>query len=355
MPKTTTAPRKAAPTKKSAAASTQKSKPKASLEGRSLKEISQGRRDIRKLLLDDIEPLMIPGPNGKPVRFNVRGIDTSDLIVRAQLDELKALLREHGQKEPGRGRMQANGLFGLSDGERRHLALRELRAEDPKDERWQFMEVCPEPQGTADDERDFDLLTCNSGVPLTMLEQGALFRRRKDAGMPVALIAKKAGNKTEQHVYDCLKLVGVDEEVKADVRSGKIAATTVVNIAKKVPADQLKSTVKTTIATAAMRGKSKATNQDVPKLAGRKKAKKKSDPEAAADDLTRHEQEVRKEKAQEFQSDSVGKLTLLRESVLRSRCIADRYDTIPWIIDFIQGTKELPELIDFLKGQEPLL
>lgn len=357
MSKTPTAPRKAAPKKTSAAASTKKSKPAASTDGRTLKEISQGRRDIRKLLLDDIEPLLIDGPDSTRVRFNVREINVSDPDTRSQLDELKALLLEHGQKEPGRGRMQPNGRFGLTDGERRHIVLRELRAEAPNDERWQCMEVCPESQGTTDAERDFDLITCNSGVQLNMLEQGNLYLRRKLAGMPVAEIARKAGGKTEQHIYDCLKMAGMEDEVKEEVRAGKIAATTVIAIAKKVPAEQIANTIKTTIATAAMRGSKRATNRDVPKSAGHKKSKKqaKTDSEAAADDLSKHEQEQRKELAQNYQADSVGKIQLLRESVIRSKCIADRYDTLPWIIDFLNGTKELPELIDYLKGQEPLL
>lgn len=346
---TKTSPRKAAAPKKAAASTPTRNPKTASKEGR-LKDISVGRRDVRKLRLADIEPLTIPGPNGgKPVRFNTRQIDTKDPKIRAELDELKALIREHGQKEPGRGRMQPNGKFGLTDGERRHIVLGELAKGD---KRFAFMEICPEAKGTTDEERDFDLVTCNSGVPLNMLEQGAMYLRRKDAGMAVAVIARKAA-KTEQHIYDCLKLIGLPAEVQTAVRENKIAGTTVVQIAKKVEPELIASTVKTTIATATLQGKAKASNRHVPATSGRKKPKR-NDSAAAKKDLEKRGEQTRNEPVDE-KEDSAAKLRILREGVIRSRCIPDRYDSVTWILDYLIGEKELPAMIDFLKGNEPLL
>lgn len=318
-------------------------------EGR-LKEMSLGRRDVRVIKLTECDIM---------VECNPRTV-----VTRERINELKAQLRaaagddpnSNGQREPARGHMLSSGKFGLTTGKTRHIALSELAKEE---DRFGVILVMPEPKGYTDQQRDLDHITSNDGAPLLMQEQATIYKRFKDRdGLTVKQIHDRTG-KTEQHIYDCLALLGVAPEVQDAIANGKIAATTVVEITKKVEPELVTSTVTTSIAAAAMEGKSKATNRHVPKSAGggksRRKKAKGNDLDAAKKDLEKRETSERMEKATEFQADSVGRLQELLTATIPSRCIRDRRDTVEWMIDYLKGTKSIAQAIDFLSGNEPLI
>lgn len=314
-----------------------------------LKEASLGRRDLHILALKDCDVLADLNPR--------------TTVTRERIEELKAQLRaaadgdpkSNGQREPARGHMLPNGKFGLTTGKTRHIALSELAKEDKK---FAVILVAPEPQGYTETQRDLDHIISNDGAPLLMTEQATVYKRFMDRDkLTVKQIHERTG-KTEQHIYDCLALLKVPETVQAAVNTGKIAASTVVQITKKVEPALVESTVQTSISTAAMEGKSKATNRHVPKSAGGgggSKKKKKGDLAAAKADLEKQQTATRMEAAKEYQADSISRLQELLDATLPSRCIRDRRDTIEWMIDFLKGTKSLAEAIDFLAGNEPLI
>lgn len=313
-----------------------------------LKEMSLGRLDIRVLKLTDCDVMVDLNPR--------------TTVTRERIEELKSQLRaaagddkeSNGQREPARGHMLASGKFGLTTGKTRHIALTELSKED---KRFGVILVRPEPRDYTDSDRDLDHITSNDGAPLLMTEQATIYQRFASRDkLSVKQIAGITG-KTEQHIYDCLALTKVPDDVKEAVNTGKIAASTVVGIIKKVEPELVASTVATSIAAANLDGKSKATNKHVPKIAGggSRKKKKGNDLDAAKADLAKQQKNERMELAAEYQADSVGRLQELLGATLPSRSVRDRRDTVEWLIDFLKGDKSLPEAIDFISGNEPLL
>lgn len=189
--------------------------------------IGKGRDDI--LPCDPAELHIIEG-------YNVRDLSTPE--ARAELDELKALVKQHGIKTPLVVRF-FNQKKWIIEGHRRHKVVMELRdeyqASDGAEGRMiDFVPIMAEAQGTSDIDRDFGLETSNSGARLKPLELANLiYRLREQRGLPLEDIAVGLG-KSLAVVKNHLEMRGMSEPIKEHVRKGDISATLAKNIAKGV-------------------------------------------------------------------------------------------------------------------------
>jgi ParB-like chromosome segregation protein Spo0J len=191
--------------------------------------IKPGRNDIL-----DCDPRKIKIQDG----YNVRDLTTKE--ARAELDELKASVKQNGIITPLKVRFDGKDIW-LVEGHRRLMVALELIDEHKQSGgtdglKIETIPIFPEARGTSEVDRDFGLETSNSGMRLKPLELANLIYRLKEVrGVPLPEIANRLG-KTLQSVKTTLALRAMPEAAKQNVRDGKMSATLAAKLQKEDPA-----------------------------------------------------------------------------------------------------------------------
>jgi ParB family chromosome partitioning protein len=159
--------------------------------------------------------------------YNVRDMQDPETIAHVRW--LADSIKENGVKVPLEVRLDCEDIYVVA-GHCRHagtmLAISE-GAEIPT------VMVIPEPKGTNEVERTLNLITSNSGKPLTPLAVAEVVRRMLAFGWKEEAIAKRLGWKSVASVENAVTLSSAPEDVKAMVRSGAVAASTASKVIKK--------------------------------------------------------------------------------------------------------------------------
>jgi ParB/RepB/Spo0J family partition protein len=199
-----------------------------------------------------LDPRLIKEKEG----WNVRQGYGSD---NKKFNELKESIRESGLKIPLRIYLE-NGTPFVSDGHHRLKAITELIAEN---EDFPRIPCISEPQNYSEEQRIFDLIICNDGQPLSMLESGIAFSRLIDRGYTQAEIAKKIG-KSQGHVSNCVQLATAPKKIQEAIKAGEIKPNVALDVVRNCE-DEVKAieVVAQAIQTAKDNGGTKATGKDV--------------------------------------------------------------------------------------------
>lgn len=190
--------------------------------------IGEGRDEIRPC--DPRQLFVMDG-------YNVRDLTTPE--ARAELDELKAQVKQHGVRAPLVVRFDGETKW-IVEGHRRHKVALELieeyEASDGKEGRnIDFVPIMGERRGTNEIDRDFSLETSNSGTRLKPLERANLiYRLHTQRGLPLEAIATGLGCSLAS-VKHTLSLRAMPEQVKDQVRDGVIAANEAAKVIKNLP------------------------------------------------------------------------------------------------------------------------
>lgn len=195
--------------------------------------------------------------------------DFSDVENVAHVNALADSIRENGVKEPLTVYIE-DGKMILTNGESRLRAVRLLLSQGVA---IAGVPVQTEPKNA--NEVDFlaSQIIRNSGKPLTLLEQAALFRKLIGHGLTEKDIAAKAGY-TNERIRQILTLNQATPDVAAEVKAGTIAATTVQRIiAAAKSRAEISETVKAAVEKARSEGKAKATQKHVDKVENEKRVR----------------------------------------------------------------------------------
>ena len=220
-----------------------------------LKEMAIGRSDLLK-----INPAIIEVDETYNVRVFNPVADIEDASLLSQI-------REQGVKDPLVVRQDGEVVY-VVQGHRRLAAVKMLMAEG--------MEIVsvpclPEDKKASEADRDLDLLTSNSGKPLTWVEQAAVVKRLVAHGWDHARIARNAGFSVP-HILNMLDLSAAPKEVLQQVAAGTVSQSTAVKtvrtVGKKAAAEVIKKA-------AATNKKGKATPAAVAKVAPKPKKEPK--------------------------------------------------------------------------------
>lgn len=188
--------------------------------------------------------------------FNVRGKNNF-----GDLSELAQSLKEHGQKEAAFA-IKRDGLVVLITGHRRFTAWHQLvKAEGVTEEPEMLIRFVPK------DTQPLDLYalqyTENIKVANTPYEQALLIQKMEALGAKQDDITKRLGISLAK-LATLKRVLKVDEEVQAYVRTGALSATTMNSIYKETKGDAaaFKEQVDKAVANAKAKGKTKATAAD---------------------------------------------------------------------------------------------
>ena len=154
--------------------------------------------------------------------FNVRG-DTP--AVREHILALAESIKAGGfmQTKPLTIRLVGDRAV-ITDGHCRFAAVRLAMAEGCEID---TLPCLPETRGTNEADRSLMLLTSNSGLPLSGLEQAEVVKRLLGFGWDEHKIAARIG-RTRQHVASLLELAEAPMEVQAMVRAGSVSPTVAI-------------------------------------------------------------------------------------------------------------------------------
>lgn len=215
--------------------------------------------------------------------YNVRDLATPE--ARAELDELKAQIKENGVVTPLKIRFDAvNEKIILVEGHRRRTAALELIAEYVESggtagRLIESVPIYPEPPGTDPVDRDFGLETSNSGTRLRPLELANLIHRLHTVrGLPLESIATRMG-KSLASIKTTLAMRQMSEPVKQHVKNGEISATLANKISKNADPVQAEELIRANIEeNKRLTGGKKS--RVTPKTINRAKAKPKAEAQA---------------------------------------------------------------------------
>ena len=305
------------------------------------------RLDRQHIVIPEIPVIHPPSLTGRR-RLDGTPVETKRFNVRQEFGDLDLLKNQiiaaKGLRLPLLGHWR-DGKFHVTDGERRLRAI-DLAVKEGHKELGSGIPIKPEPKDYTDEQRTLDLLFCAGGKPLEMIEQAEAFRRLRDEfKLPVKAIAEKAGV-TQQAVYDCFALIDAPAPVQQAVKDGKVSATLAATVAKEssTPAEAVEK-IEKGIQTAKAEGKTKATARHIQT----KRGKKKNDLEDAKRDLDKRKRDDRMHTEVSDGVDSVAKLRQIVEAVPRSRADFNRMDALEFIIDYLLGSKSLPDAINFFR------
>lgn len=154
--------------------------------------------------------------------YNVRDLTTPDAI--AGLHDLKReIIAQGGVKTALTVRIKGEGVY-IVRGHRRHAATMLAIAEGHN---IVSIPANPEDTGSNEESRVIDLVTSNSGKPLTPLESAEVMRRLIGFGNTDDMVMQKTG--WSRGTIDGYKvLLGATVEVREMVRAGEVAASTAV-------------------------------------------------------------------------------------------------------------------------------
>lgn len=169
--------------------------------------------------------------------YNVRDLTTKE--ARAELDELKAEIKEAGVQTPLKVRFDGDKTITIVEGHRRHLVVMELLAEFKESNgadgrKIEAVPIYAEAKGTTPLDRDFGLRHSNSGVPLKPLEFANLIYRTIHQRGISEKEAAKGFCISVTVLHNHLALREMPEPVKQHVREGNISATLAKKISKNV-------------------------------------------------------------------------------------------------------------------------
>lgn len=199
--------------------------------------------------------------------------------VRKDMGDLEGLANEieaAGMWNPLTVRELKDGSFALTHGERRYKALQILEKRGVAFEGVEVMVIDP---ATSEVELEVSQLLQNDGKPLTLLEQGEVYKRLDKLGLDNSKIAKKTGYTTE-HIRNCKKLAEAPEELKMAVTRGEVSGTAAIGLVKGEK-DKGKIIEKLNKAKAAPKTKQKGSKKITAKnLQGEEKPKSNTSPAA---------------------------------------------------------------------------
>lgn len=98
----------------------------------------------------------------------------------------------------------------------------------------------------SDVDRSLSLVTFNSGKPLHMLEEAAVYERAIAYKATVQEIAKRTG-KSITHINNCLSLLTASVGTKKMIMNGNVSPTTVVGMLKKLEPQDVEKSLKSAI------------------------------------------------------------------------------------------------------------
>lgn len=211
----------------------------------SLKQIAAGRRDVFKI---DVRHLhFLPDFNERKEMGDLRPLAAA--AVRGTLPPLLVRILD--------------GKVYVVDGERRtrgaQLAIEQGESVPP-------LACVAEPKGFTDSDRTLCLLECNSGKPLTILEESRVIARLREVHeMDEKEISSRTG-RSRTHIKNCLALLACPSDVLSAIEKGKITASLVIDLIIETKGDHeaLAALVKSAISKASEKGKSSASRKDLP-------------------------------------------------------------------------------------------
>ena len=199
--------------------------------------------------------------NYAPSRIKIKdGLNARDLTTpeaRAHIDYLKASIKESGfmASKPLEIFLEGDEVF-VSDGHCRLTAVHELEAEGFP---ITTVPCIPEGKGVNDVDRFLRQNTSNSGLRLTMVEEGYNVKRAINLGLTATEVAKRLG-KSQSFIAQLLEFQAAPAEVHAMVKDGKVSSTFAAETMRERPQDG-KEILKAAIAKAQEEGKDKATKK----------------------------------------------------------------------------------------------
>jgi ParB-like chromosome segregation protein Spo0J len=192
--------------------------------------------------------------------LNARDLETPE--ARAHISFLKQSIKANGfllSKAIEVYRSPDDEIF-VTDGHCRLTACMEAIDEGLALER---IPCIAERKGTSELDRIFGQNLSNEGLHLTALEQGFNIKRAMALGATLSEVAKRLG-KSETHVGHLLDLQAAPVEVHDMIRSGKVSATLASQTVRRQGGERGVQSLQAGVATAAAKGKKKATAKDIP-------------------------------------------------------------------------------------------
>jgi ParB family transcriptional regulator, chromosome partitioning protein len=218
-----------------------------------LRDLAASKRDM--LMIDPRIIQVEPG-------YNIRDLTTPD--AKEKLMDLARSIASEGVKIPLTVRLKGEEVFVVAGHRRRAatlIAINDLGAEIAA------VPCVPEPKATSEAERCADLITSNSGEPLTALETAGVVKRLIGFGWEPDNIAKRLGWATKQTVENYLTLLSAPEVVQDAVRNNEISASTATSIVRK-HGDKSGETFTAAKEQARSEGKTRVTNAHVKSSTG---------------------------------------------------------------------------------------
>ena len=213
-------------------------------------------------IIIEVDPKLITLKEG----FNVRH-DYGDI------EELMKSIIENGLKTPLRGH-EEEGKFILTDGHRRYMAISKAIEKGNPIKKVPFI---IEEKGYSDELRTLDLIICNDGKPLTMLEQSEVIGRLLRFKWNVKDVVQKTG-KARGYIENLILLTKAPVAVQNYMKEEKISAHAVIQIINGNKKDEsaVIAATEEAIENAKSAGKEKATPKHIDKKGKDEKDNKKS-------------------------------------------------------------------------------
>jgi ParB family chromosome partitioning protein len=224
----------------------------------SIRELSKGKRDIWQL-----DPRILR----EKAEWNCRH-DRPELIEHIEMLAQSILKRGFLADKPIVV-YQEDGEFFVADGHCRRLGVLRAIALGADVE---SVPVVTEARGANEADRVSGMLTRNSGLPLTQLEQGEIYKRLMAFGWDETRIAETSG-RSVTHVKQIFDLMEADPAAHAAIVRGAVGASTVAQAVRKHGVVKASKAIAVAVQEAKVNGKSKATARDVEQVATNGKAR----------------------------------------------------------------------------------
>lgn len=160
------------------------------------------------------------------------------------IDELKTSIIKNGVRKPMHG-YQQNGLFYITDGHRRYMAMEMAIKEGHNIEPVAFF---LEGKDRTEEQRVLDMLILNEGKDLDLLEKGRAYKKLEDSGWSQTTIAETLG-KSIAHVNSCITIAKSGKAVQKAVEEKEISPSTALEISRAGETDEEQEQVLETMRT----------------------------------------------------------------------------------------------------------
>lgn len=181
----------------------------------------------------------------KTTKSDLLKIDPRAIIVNHEenprkdygdLEELKNSIKENGVRDAVKIKNTKDGIV-LVHGFRRMTAVLQLIKEGFEVPRIPATAVS---KGYSEQDSLVDHILCNSGKPLTLLEEALTYKSLIELGYTQTEISKKIG-KTQASVSNTLKLAELSKKIQNVIIKGKISSSLALEIAKSCDWDMQKT------------------------------------------------------------------------------------------------------------------